>query len=130
MPSRYVIDAERKLVISAGWGRVTFAEMKAHQDQLVSDPDFNPDFRQLVDGTAVTELDMSTDEAKTIASRIFFSPTSRCAFLASGLSILAMARLMEMYSRMATGREQVSVFYDRKSAMEWLGLEDDREPMR
>lgn len=52
MPCRYVIDIEQRLVISTGWDRVTFAEIKAHQDQLVSDPDFNPEFNQFVDATA------------------------------------------------------------------------------
>ena len=94
MPCRYVIDKERRLVITTGLNRVTFAEAKAHQDQLVSDPDFNPEFNQLIDATAVTALDMSVDEAKMIARRAFFSPTSRRAFVATSPSIFGMARLM------------------------------------
>ena len=46
MPCRYVIDIEQRLVISTGWDRVTFAEAKAHQDQLVRDPVFNPEFNE------------------------------------------------------------------------------------
>jgi len=33
MPCRYTIDIGLGLVISTGWGRVTFEEMKAHQER-------------------------------------------------------------------------------------------------
>ena len=119
MPCRYVIDRERRLVISVGWDRVTAAEIKAHREQLARDPDFN----QLVDGMAVTALDISMDEAKTFASGSVFSPTSRRAFVAGNLFILGMARLMETYARMTKGREQVNAFHNRDEAMKWLGLD-------
>jgi hypothetical protein len=123
MPCRYAIDTGLGLVISTGWGRVTFDEMKAHQDRLLSDPDFDPKFNQLVDGTAVTVLEATPDELKIIIGRRFFSPTSRRAFLANSLPILGMGRLMELYSKMETGREQICLFHDRESAMRWLGNE-------
>lgn len=62
MPYRYVIDNERRVVVSVGWDCVTFADATSHQIQLLSDPDFNPEFNQLVDATAVTALDLSVDE--------------------------------------------------------------------
>jgi hypothetical protein len=71
MPIRYVIDKDRRVVVSIGWDRVSSAEIRAHRDQLANDPDLNPAFNQLVDGTAVTALDISMDEAKEIASRPF-----------------------------------------------------------
>jgi len=123
MPYRYVVDIGLGLVISTGWGHVTFEEMKAHQERLLNDREFDPRFNQLVDGTAVTALEATPDELKTIVGHRFFSPTSRRAFLASSLPILGMARLMELYSKMEPGREQVCVFHDRESAMRWLGVE-------
>jgi len=122
MPCRYRIDAERRLVITTAWGRMTFAEMQAHQDQLAADPHFNPEFNQLVDATAITEANISVDEAKMLASRRLFSPTSRRAFLGSGLSILAAGRLMQAFAHIAKGREQISVFHERNAALKWLGL--------
>jgi len=78
MPCRYVIDIERRLVLSTGWDRVTFAEMKAHQDKLASDPDFNPEFDQFVDATTVSLLEASPDQLKTIISRRFFPHVAAC----------------------------------------------------
>jgi hypothetical protein len=124
MPCRYAIDVEHKLVVSRAWDRVTFAEVDAHQDKLASDPDFNPEFKQLVDATEVTNLDISIDEAKAVFARKTFSPSSRCAFLGRGLSVLGMGRLIEAQAALMGGRETVRVFSDRDKALKWLGIEN------
>jgi len=124
MPCRYVIDAEHGLVVSTAWDRVTFAEVDAHQDRLAGDPDFNPDFKQLVDATQVTNLDISISEAKTIFGRKTFSSASRCAFLGRGLTILGMGRLIEAQAALLEGRETVRVFSNRQKALKWLGMEN------
>lgn len=124
MPYRYVIDKESRLVISTGWDRLTFAEAKALQDQLKNDPEFDPEFKRLIDFTALTAFDMSTDEAREIARRrVSSSPSENAiAILVSSPSIFGMARLMEAYRSIERKREQVRVFYDRAEALKWLGL--------
>jgi hypothetical protein len=103
-------------------GQHDVGEVQGHQDQLVNDPSFNPEFNQLVDATAVTKLDISIEEAKQLVGRKLFSPTSRRAFVGSGLSVMAAGRLMQAYSHFAKGREQISVFHEREAALKWLGL--------
>ncbi|SRR6266700_3927832 len=123
MLARYVIDKERRLVISTGSEQLTFSQVKTHQDQLLNDPDFDPEFNQLIDMTAVTSLDISVDEAKMIARRKLFSSTSRRAFVATSPTIFGMGRMMEAYHEMSNVASQVRVFYDLPSALKWLGLE-------
>ena len=123
MPCRYVIDKERRLVISTAWDRVTFTEMRANQDQLLCDADFNAEFNQLIDATKCTLLDISIDEAKTLAGRKILSPTSRIAWVATDPTIYGMGRLIATYHEMGKMPSQVSVFYDLPSALKWLGLE-------
>lgn len=129
MPCRYVIDAEHELVISTAWDRVSFAEVDTHQERLSSDPKFNPNFKQLVDATAVTGLDISIDGAKTIFGRKTFSSSSRCAFLGKGLIVLGMGRLIEAQATILEGREAVRVFSDRDKALRWLGIESFPRPL-
>jgi len=126
MPLRYVIDKERRLVISTARDRVTFAEIKAHQDELLQDSEFDPEFNQLIDTTAVTVLDVSVEEAKTVARRKMFSRTSRRAFLAVSPAVFGMGRLMEVYHHQ---QAQIYVFYDLPSALKWLGLEGPPDPI-
>jgi len=130
MPCSYAIYKERRLVITKVWDRVTFFEIRSHQEQFRNDPDFDPQFNLLIDATAATALDVSTDEARTIASQGLFSPVSRRAFLASNPAIFGMARLMGVYHAMSTKQEQLRVFYDRALALQWLGLKDDPESKR
>ncbi|HYM77524.1 MAG TPA: hypothetical protein VE377_16250 [Candidatus Dormibacteraeota bacterium] len=125
MPCRYIIDKEKHLVISSAWGRLTFPEANAHEDQLVSDPDFDPSFDQLIDLTDLAVFGLSVGEAKTIAGRNFFSARSRRALVTSNPSIFGMLRLMEAYHSIAGAREQVRSFYTRASALQWLRHEDD-----
>ncbi len=124
MPCRYVIDTEHGLVISTAWDRVTFDEVDAHQNRLAKDPDFDPEFKQLVDATKVTDLEVSIEEAKKIFGRRTFSAASRCAFLGKGLIILGMGRLIEAQAALFEGRESVRVFSDRQKALKWLGMEN------
>ena len=123
MPCRYVIDKGRKLVINVAWDRLTFSEMRAIQNELASDPNFDPAFNQLVDLTALTVLDLSIAEARRIAERGLYLPTSRRAVIASSPATYGMGRMMDAYHSMATGRENISVFYDKDSALQWLGLD-------
>ncbi len=124
MPCRYVIDKERRVVFTTAWGRVTFAEAKDHDDRLRKDPDFSPDFNQLIDTTALTELIMNIEEARRLASHgVFLSRSSRRVFLVTQPSIFVMGQLLEVYSQMAGRQDQIQVLYDRDAALDWLGIE-------
>ncbi len=122
MPARYVILKERRLVVSLGWGRLSFADFRLQQDALTQDPDFDPAFDQLVDVSEATSLALSIEEAKTIATRGIFKPTSKRAVIAINPEVFGMGRMMDVYHAMATGRDKVRIFYDRESALRWLGL--------
>ena len=61
MPVHYVIGKEQNLILSIGEGVVTFAEIKAHQDRLLADPERAPQFNQLIDMVAVQRLELSID---------------------------------------------------------------------
>jgi hypothetical protein len=123
MPARYVIVKEKRLVVNFGWGHLRFDDFRSQQQALINDPDFDPSFNQLVDVSQATSVEMSAEEAKTIARRGIFARTSRRAVIATDPDIFGMGRMMDVYHAMATGRDQVRVFYDRESALQWLGLE-------
>lgn len=125
MPCSYVIDTDKRLVISTARDCITFAEVMEHQDQLRADPAFNPDFNQLVDASAVTRVDATLDEVKRVASRRIFSSSSRRAFVATNPDVFGVGRLLGAHLGMGRIPQQVSVFYDMPSALEWLGLKED-----
>ena len=122
MPLSYVIDKQRRVVVSTGTGIVTFAEIRAHQDALTSNPAFVPEFNQLLDFTTAADLDISTPEARVVASRKLFSPRSRRAFVASQPTIFGMGRMLQAYHELSKATSQPAVFGDLAAAEKWLGL--------
>ena len=123
MPFSYVVHPEKRLVVSTASGRVSFEEIKTHQDRLLSDHNFNPDFDQLIDATRATDLDLSIAEAQFVASRKLFSAKSKRAWVSPQPSIYGMGRLITAYHEMSPAPSQVHMFYDLASALKWLGLE-------
>ena len=123
MPFSYVVYIEDRLVISTGSGRVTWEEIRERQDQTKSDPDFNPEFNQIVDLRAVTGFDMTTDQAEMLASRMIFATPSKRAFVAASPAVFGVGRMWEVFSELSENRSQIRVFYDLPSALRWLDLE-------
>lgn len=122
MPVRYVIDKERRLVISTVSDPITFAEIKAAQNQLANDPDFNPDFNHLIDTSAMTKMEILVEQAKEMAQHGIFSSVSRGAIIAPTPSVFGMGRLFEAHHDIQGLKDEVRVFYERDEALKWLGL--------
>ncbi|MGA8500843.1 MAG: hypothetical protein WB683_04800 [Candidatus Sulfotelmatobacter sp.] len=123
MPFSYVVHREQGLVISIGSGRVTWEEIKERQDQTKTDPDFNPEFNQIVDLRAVTGFDMTSDHARALARRMIFSFSSKRAFIAANPAVFGVARMWEIFTEMSDNPSEIRVFYDLPSALKWLNLE-------
>lgn len=130
MPVRYIIHKQKRLVITTGWDRITFDEAKAHQDQLLNDPDFDPEFNQLLDGTAATDYALAGDQIRLIVSRRVFSPTSRRALVVSSNYAYGIARMLATYYEMSEVASPMSIFHDRDSALKWLGIRESHETRR
>jgi hypothetical protein len=97
----------------------TEAEVYAHNEQLRSDPMFNPSYMQIAD-LDVTEILVSTDTIKATSHDQFFKPGARRAFVASNDACFGMARMFALH---AEGLGQViEVFRSRAAAEEWLGI--------
>ena len=124
MPFSYVVHKEYRLIVSIGSDCVTFSEIKTRQDQTKTDPDFNPEFNQIVDLRGVTHFDMSSEQAKALARRMIFATTSKRAFVAVSPAIFGVARMWEIFTEMSDHPSEIRVFYDLPAALTWLDLEN------
>ncbi|MFZ0284256.1 MAG: hypothetical protein WAL32_03430 [Terriglobales bacterium] len=120
MPCGYVIDKERRLVLSTAWDVLTAAEALDHQNRLRNDTDFNPDFAQLGDGTRVTRIEATASDVQMLAERTIFSPGSRRAFVTKRTAHFGLLRMFQVYRELAGVGEQIQVFHDTASALTWL----------
>lgn len=121
MPIRSTINKELRLVIGSAWGSVTSAEIKAHQDELLSDPDFNPEFNQFMDGSRVTDWCVSIQEAENAVRRKIFSPSSKRAIVTTVNPVLA--SIFDAYNKFTKPVSTLELFPDVHSALKWLGIE-------
>jgi len=124
MPFDYAVYKKRRLVVSTGSGVVTWDEIKARQDQIKTDPDFDPQFDQIVDLRSAARIELSGDQIRFLASRHIFSSRSRRAFIAPNPGVFGVGRMWESYDEFSNNPTEVRVFRDLHSALRWLGLEN------
>lgn len=120
MPCDYVIDKERRLVQTKAWDVFTAAEALDHQNRLRSDVNFDPSFAQLVDGTRVTKVEASPGDVEMLAERNVFSSQSRRAFVTGHSALFGLLRMFQVYRELSGAGEQIQVFHDMTTALEWL----------
>jgi hypothetical protein len=112
MPVVLKIDARRKVVYSAFYGRIDDAEIAGHRNAIAADPVFRSHFNEIVDLTAVTVADVSEATLAAMAAtptlysasslHIVVAPADLLFHLASkykGLSRLSRPNLYVVRSR-------------------------------
>jgi hypothetical protein len=119
MSAFYKIDKERRLVSSSGTGVLTKADILGHMDRLSNDPDFDPDFSQLIDFTEITGLEIGPEDVRQFAQRIIFSPRSRRAILVKDDLQFGLARMFEIH-RELNGETGIRVFRTLDDALDWI----------
>jgi len=120
MPIKSVIIPAERLVLTRSWGVVTFEEVVAHQDGLLSNPEFNPDYDQLGIHTDVELASGTGAQAQIVARRRIFSTNSFRAHVAKRDDVYGLLRMIATYAELEIGHENVQAFRDEQSAREWL----------
>jgi hypothetical protein len=120
MPYSFVIDRERRLVLTTVWGEITLETIMGHQDALERDAAFDPTFRQLADFTGVTKVLLDAEEIRTAATRRVFSPGSRRAIVTATAEVFGLARMYSTYLELYGGKVDLRVFTDKDEALRWL----------
>jgi hypothetical protein len=119
MPAFYKISKDRRLVLSTASGVFTLADALAHQEQILADPDFNPQYSQLLDFTHVTKIELTAEDVCKLAERDIFHPTSSRAILVTNDLGEGLARLFTILREHA-GEKRIRVFRHLDEALEWV----------
>jgi hypothetical protein len=119
MPAYFRIEKNKRLVMSTLSGVFTLADGLAHQEKLLKDIDFDPNFSQLLDCTHVTKVELGPDDVRRLAQRSIFSPDSRRAILVSNDLVFGFARMFVLF-REALGEKGVRIFRDLDEALYWV----------
>jgi hypothetical protein len=90
----------------------------SHEARLSNDPDFEPDFSQLVDCRNVTKAKLTRETIQLIAQKNPSSLQAKRATVADRDIIYGLARMYQLLK----GDAQIQVFRDMEAARRWLGL--------
>ncbi|MGB7439403.1 MAG: hypothetical protein WBR26_21310 [Candidatus Acidiferrum sp.] len=119
MSAYFKIDKERRLVISTLSGAFTLADGLAHQERLLKDLDFNPNFSQLLDCTQITKVELKPEDVRRLAQRSIFSSDSHRAILVGSDLLFGLARMFMIF-RETLGEKGIRIFYNRDEALYWV----------
>ena len=121
----YRIDTARGLVFTDCHGNISAADMDDIAQRLRNDPAFNPDYRQLVDLTAVSGISAPFDAIRHFASDQRgdpFSGKSHRAIVAPHDLTFGVARMYEAL-REDKDNGALRVFRSLPEALKWLELD-------
>lgn len=118
MPIDYSIDTHAKTVVTHFRGRVTFPEVVEHSGRLTSDPDFRPEYSEVIDLSATEAFLAGFTETNIIAKHIDpFLPDSKRAIVATTAANIGSARMYQMLRHDIT---TCRLFKSFDEAWEWL----------
>ena len=118
MPIHYSIDRGRRIVFTTWSDQLTYEELRAHLDELRSDPNFDPSFDQLINLSDVSVIRLTFNNLSAIKDHDPFSLESRRAVVAPRDVAYGISR---MYETIRGGG--LTVFRSMEPARTWLGLD-------
>lgn len=121
MPVVLKIDARRRVVYSTFYGKVTDQELLGHRSTIASDPDFNRDFREIVDFCAVSEpLISEAALAEMAGNQSLFSESVLHIVVAPADLAFQLASQFKAFARET--RRNLLVVRTREEAYQLLGI--------
>lgn len=124
MPITYEIGSENRLVLVTGTGTITGRDVLGHLRELSDDPGYSAPMLKLVDYRNVKDLQITPNEAVTIAStkeglQQKFKD-ERCAFISPGDATYGISRVH--HALIDSADITTAVFRLAEDALGWLGL--------
>jgi hypothetical protein len=118
MPASFTVDLSRRTVFSRAWGILVDDDLRQTQQGVREAPGFEPDFSQLYDFSAVTDVLVTQDSLWGMVGNSPFDISARRAVVVGSEVAFGVVR---MYQQMS-GRDNASfrIFRDRESALRWL----------
>src|SRR4029077_3941995 len=119
MPIVLKIDPHRRVVHSTFYGKITDAELLGHGKRIASDPDFNPQFADIVDFSDVTDPAITESAIAALAANpSLFSSSAMHIGIAPAAVMFRLGRKFKELAR--SSRPNFYVVKTRAEAYELL----------
>jgi hypothetical protein len=125
MPTKLKIDPKARIVYSTLSGDIETEDLIRQVAAIRAHPQFNPEFNELIDLTAVTSFNVSSDDVHRLAGRdSSFSPSAERVLVAGQDLVFGLARMFQTFS--AERRPRFTVVRSLSEAYCQLGLEGQK----
>jgi hypothetical protein len=122
MPTNLRIDPLARIVYSTLSGTIETEDLIRQVAAIRAHPQFNPEFNELIDASAVTSFNVSSEDVRRLASRdSTFSPSADRVFVATQDLVFGLARMFQTFS--AENRPRFTVVRSLSEAYSQLGLD-------
>ena len=118
MPATYSIDPQKRVVFTVFSGDVAEPDIRDMAVRLEGDPEFHPDFSELVDLSAVTDFRLTAEELQGISICDPFSNRAQRAFFSPHDLLFGICRMYEGIK----GSSHMATFRSLRDARNWLDL--------
>ena len=121
MPGSYLIDVQRRIVFTRGWGALNDAELIAHAESLSSNGRFDPGFRQIIDFRDLSDIRVTGAGVRAVAQNNPFRRDARRAIVVASDEAFGLTRMFELFTE--SDPDQFRIFREIGPALEWIGLD-------
>jgi hypothetical protein len=94
----YKIDPARKVVFTEVFDDLTEQDVKEHQARLQHDPQFNPEFSELIDATGLKTVRLTSLSTDRLVRSRPFGKNARVAVIAESDLAYGISRMIEVHS--------------------------------
>jgi hypothetical protein len=122
MPSTYLINKEKRLIVVTHTGTVSNGVIEKMIEAIRSDPDFDASLNLLSLYEPPVDIQMTVNKMKDFAGVPMFAPTAKRAVVISSRDP-GYSTICAFYAaRSQKGEEMVAVFDGKREALAWLGV--------
>jgi hypothetical protein len=118
MPAHHVIDMTNRVVLTVFTGVLTLHDVADNRKKLRAETSFDPRFSELIDFSAVSEIELDINELRALFKRDPFSIISKRALVVGLPSSIHGAA--QMYRLMRDNKLCVGIFHTIAEALRWL----------
>src|SRR5712675_2664599 len=99
MPTKLRIDPQARIVYSTLSGNIETEDLVSQIAAIRAHPQFDPEFSELIDASAVTSFNVSSADVRRLAGRdSTFSPSADRVFVATQDLVFGLARMFQTFS--------------------------------
>ena len=120
MPFATSFYRDQRLIITRAWGQITFADVRAYQQELGQRPEFDPTWAHVVDARDVVQFDLSSADIRDLAATSVLAPAARRAMVATDRATFGLFRMYGTLFELQVDGSAVGVFTTLDEAIEWV----------